>query len=83
MFYLVSGEQRLFFKKNPVLDFLQNHEKGDFLIIDDESFDYKQHFSNDKIIKTAIFKESLSKKHIDTWLDKHPELMSEQSEKEF
>ena len=66
-----------------ILDFLQNHEKGDYLIIDDESFDFKQHFSNDKIIKTSLYNDSLSKKHIDKWLEKHPEFISEQSEKEF
>ena len=66
-----------------ILDFLQNHEKGDFVIIDDEYCDLKQHFSNDKIIKTALYNDSLSKKHIDKWLEKHPELTSEQSEKNF
>ena len=66
-----------------ILDFLNTHEKGDYLIIDDEYCDLKQHFPSDKIIKTAIFKESLSKKHVENWLEKHPELSGEQSEKEF
>ena len=51
-----------------ILDFLKTHEKGDFVIIDDEYCDLKNHFSTDKIIKTAIFDNSLSQKHIDAWL---------------
>lgn len=66
-----------------ILDFLNSHDKGDFVIIDDESFDYKNHFSNNKIIKTSLYDNSLSSKHINSWLEKHPELTGQSEEKEF
>ena len=64
-----------------IIDFLYNHESGDFVIIDDEKFDFDEFFSKEKIIKTSIFEGSLSKKHIDKWLENNNQFLSGQSEK--
>lgn len=61
-----------------ILRFLKENPKGDFVIIDDESFDYIKHFSADKIIKTSISDSSLTKKDILDWIDKNNSLFLDQ-----
>ena len=39
--------------------------KQNYIIIDDESFDFKEHFPDCRIIKTNIFNDSLNKNKID------------------
>ena len=48
-----------------VLNIAQNKEN--YIIIDDESFDFKEHFPQHKIIKTNIFNDSLKKDKIDNF----------------
>lgn len=42
-------------------------KKENYVIIDDEMFDYREHFSETKIIKTNIFNDSLRKDKIDNY----------------
>lgn len=64
-----------------ILEFLNTHEKGDFLILDDESYDFKEHFSSDKIIKTSLNNESLTKKHVTNWLKTFEANLNQEAEK--
>ena len=48
-----------------VLNTAQN--KQNYVIIDDESFDFAEHFPKHKIIKTNIFNDSLNKNKVDTF----------------
>ncbi len=43
-----------------ILDYLQDKENFDFVIIDDEMFDFKKFFKQDKIIKCEMFHSSLN-----------------------
>lgn len=43
-----------------ILDYIADKQDYDFVIIDDEMFDYKKHFSRDKIIKCEMFHSALS-----------------------
>lgn len=61
-----------------ILKFLKKNPKGEFIIIDDESFDFEKHFSANKIIKTSITDCGLTKKHISNWIDKNNDLFFEQ-----
>ena len=49
----------------------EKEEKENYVIIDDEMFDYEKHFSMDKIIKTDLFKDSLRKYMVDDFLSKN------------
>lgn len=52
-----------------IIDFLNTNGYTDnFVIIDDEAFDYAQHFSQHKIIKTGLFTQSLRKAMVDKFL---------------
>lgn len=53
---------------NEILAFLGSSKTENFVIIDDESFDFKQKFSKDKIIKTSLQDKSLTKKEVEEWL---------------
>lgn len=53
-----------------ILEYLKNKTNYNFVIIDDEWFDFKQYFSEDKIIKTEMFHHSLSINQIKNYLKK-------------
>ena len=53
-----------------ILDYLADKKDYDFVIIDDEMFDFKKHFSKDKIIKCEMFHSALSVPMIQGFLDK-------------
>ena len=52
-----------------ILDFLKDKENFDFVIIDDEMFDFKKYFSNEKIIKCDMFYSSLSLEMVENFLN--------------
>ena len=58
-----------------ILAYLTNNNfdktKDDFLILDNENFDFKKYFSKDKIIKTSIISNSLSMKMVEKYLSKN------------
>ncbi|MBQ8424746.1 MAG: hypothetical protein IJX17_01840 [Clostridia bacterium] len=60
-----------------ILQYLSDKPKGKILIIDDEYNDFKKYFKPEQIIKTSLFEDSLSQKHIDNWLDKSKVLEDE------
>jgi len=66
-----------------ILEFLNTHESGDFIILDDESFDFKNHFSPDKIIKTSLYDKSLSMEHINKWLKDNEKKQEDGYEREI
>lgn len=53
-----------------ILSFLQkeNCKTNNYVIIDDDMFDFEKYFSSDRIIKTDVHKESLRKHMIDNFL---------------
>ena len=59
------------YRGREILDYLEKHNfnenNDDFVIIDDETFDYEKYFSNDKIIKTEIFHNALSMDMVKTY----------------
>lgn len=60
------GEEIIYYlKKNGF-----NKQKDDYLIIDDESFDFDKYFPKSKIIKTNIFNNSLNMEMINKYLQK-------------
>jgi hypothetical protein len=49
--------------------FLEEHDNSEnFIIIDDTSFDYAQHFPKEKIVKTHILNDRLTEDKLDTAL---------------
>lgn len=56
-----------------ILKFFGENKSQNFVIIDDESFDFHKYFSCDKIIKTDIFSHSLSRKDVKTFLNRMSE----------
>jgi len=53
-----------------ILDFLSDKKDYDFVIIDDEMFDFKKYFSANKIIKCEMFHSALSEEMVKTFLNK-------------
>ena len=53
-----------------ILEFLKEKQNYDFVIIDDEMFDFKKHFSEDKIIKCEIYHSALSLGKVKNYLNK-------------
>lgn len=51
-----------------ILQYLNNKQSYDFVIIDDELFDYEQYFNNSKIIKTNIHTTALSMNMVNDFL---------------
>lgn len=51
-----------------ILEFLKDKADYDFVIIDDEMFDYAEHFSKNKIIKTNMQNDSLNINHVNKYL---------------
>lgn len=57
------------FRGLEILQFLENKKDNhNFVIIDDEMFDYLKHFKKEKIIKTDIFKGSLNMEMVENFL---------------
>lgn len=52
-----------------ILMYLSDKTNYDFLIIDDENFDFNKYFNPNKIIKTEMFHNSLSLKQVKRYLD--------------
>ena len=52
-----------------ILEFLKDKQNYDFVIIDDEMFDFNDHFNLKYIIKTNMQNDSLNKKHINKFLE--------------
>ena len=52
-----------------ILEYLSNKSNYDFLIIDDEYFDFKKYFSKENIIKTEMFHSALSLNDIKLYLE--------------
>ena len=53
-----------------ILEYLSDKENFDFLIIDDEMFDFKKFFCKDKIIKCDMFHSALSITMVSDFLSK-------------
>jgi hypothetical protein len=53
-----------------ILDYLSDKENFDFVIIDDEMFDFKKFFNKEKIIKCEMFHNALSLNMVNEYLDK-------------
>ena len=53
-----------------ILDYLKDKNNYNFVIIDDESFDFKKYFSNDLIIKTEMYHSALSLNQVENFLSK-------------
>ena len=53
-----------------ILDYLQDKENFDFVIIDDEMFDFKKFFKQEKIIKCEMFHSALSIKMVRDFLNR-------------
>ena len=51
-----------------ILDYLKDKSNYEFVIIDDEEFDFKKHFDKSNIIKTNIENQSLSMKMVREYL---------------
>ena len=52
-----------------IKDFLNEHDNSEnFIIIDDTSFDYAEHFPEEKIVKTHILNNRLTDEKLDTAL---------------
>ena len=51
-----------------ILDYLADKTNYDFVIIDDEMFDFEKFFEKDKIIKCEAFNSALSVKMVDDFL---------------
>jgi len=58
-----------------IIEYLEKHNfnenQDDFLIIDDETFDYDKYFTDDKLIKTEIFHNALSFDMVNKYLKEH------------
>lgn len=52
-----------------ILMYLSDKTNYDFLIIDDENFDFNKYFNPNKIIKTEMFHNALSLKQVKRYLD--------------
>lgn len=59
-----------------IVDFLSDKKDYDFVIIDDELFDFKNYFSANKIIKCEMFHSALSEDKVENFL-KNLELYNE------
>jgi hypothetical protein len=53
-----------------ISDYLSDKENFDFVIIDDEMFDFKKYFKREKIIKCNMFNESLNFNMVESFLRK-------------
>lgn len=51
-----------------ILDYLADKQDYDFVIIDDEMFDFRKHFKQDKIIKCEMFHSALSVQMVQEFL---------------
>lgn len=71
------------YRGEEILEYLKdnnyNKDKDEFVIIDDEMFDFEKHFDKDKIIKTDIYHNSLSIKMVNNFLTK---LQNKENEEE-
>ena len=47
----------------------EKEDNNNFVIIDDEMFDYEQYFYSKQIIKTDIYSGALNKQHVIDWFD--------------
>ncbi|MBQ3494445.1 MAG: hypothetical protein IJA69_03430 [Clostridia bacterium] len=57
-------------RANEILEYLKDKkDKNNFVIIDDEYFDFLEHFPKSKIIKTNITCQSLNKDMINSFFD--------------
>jgi len=54
-----------------ILVYAKNTLSDNFVIIDDDGFDYADHFPSNRIIKPNIFKGSLSKEMVDEFVTVH------------
>lgn len=64
-----------------ILKYLDVQEnKENFVIIDDEMFDYKSHFNENRIIKTDIFKAGLNIKQVKTFLSNNKIIFQENNQ---
>ena len=64
-----------------ILKYLDSQEnKENFVIIDDEMFDFKNHFKENRIIKTDIFKAGLNIKQVKTFLTKNNIIFQENNQ---
>ena len=59
-----------------ILEFLKDKHNYDFVIIDDEMFDFLKFFHRSKIIKTEMYHSALSVKQIKNYLDNKTDLQS-------
>ena len=57
-----------FYRGRQILDYLYDKTNYDFVIIDDEMFDFKEHFKPQNIIKTEMFHSALSVKMVKEFL---------------
>ena len=57
-----------------IITYLNNKKNYDFVIIDDEYFDFKKHFDSNKIIKTEMFHSALTISQVKTFLTKYQSL---------
>lgn len=53
---------------NQILEYLSDKQNYDFVIIDDEMFNFKQFFKKENIIKTEMYHDALSFNHIKNFL---------------
>lgn len=57
------------YRGREIIKYLEDKEnKGNYVIIDDENFDFKDHFEQNRIVKTNIFISDLKKCMIDEFL---------------
>lgn len=52
-----------------IKEYLKDKVNYDYVIIDDEEFDFNEHFQKEKIIKTDVMKGALSIKLVDNFLN--------------
>jgi len=52
-----------------ILEYLSDKENFDFVIIDDEMFDFKKFFKQEQIIKCDMFKSALSTEKVNNFLN--------------
>lgn len=52
-----------------IKEYLKDKVNYDYVIIDDEDFDFNEHFQKEKIIKTDVMKGALSIKLVDNFLN--------------
>ena len=63
-----------------ILQFLKGKQNYDFVIIDDDSFDYAELFNSNKIIKTDVHLSALSMNMVDNYLKNILKLESQNNE---